>query len=162
MGYAEFWNSIDLPFIRRPTKTETASWWHVQPSGDYLKDCRTGEDYALAYMAWEYTRPEDDHVSLQQIVVGMERSRRESGDGLDGIAIGFLCAIANVSISAWHPASIERARRFFNERRAEADAMMKEHEQRERQMRIDRARKGGLAVQAKRRQAREAHKIAAE
>ena len=28
-------------------------FWHVHPTGDYKADCKTGQDYALAYLEFE-------------------------------------------------------------------------------------------------------------
>lgn len=87
-------------------------WWSVNPTGDYGKDCKTGEALALEYLAYEERTGAPD---LPMIVKDMPRD-------FTGVEVGFL---TTVSVAA--EAGANRARRVSQywaeceaERRADA------------------------------------------
>lgn len=44
----------DGKLLPKPTGDQLPRcFWHVQPTGDYAVDCRTGQQYALAYLDYE-------------------------------------------------------------------------------------------------------------
>ncbi|AWC22220.1 hypothetical protein CO731_01676 [Aminobacter sp. MSH1] len=59
-------------------------WWNVSPTGDYGKDCKTGEALALEYLRYEECA-ETPHLPM--IV-------RDMPCELTGIEIGFLTAVS--------------------------------------------------------------------
>lgn len=81
---------LELPFVRKTTRAEQRAglpprlFWSVKPSGEYGKDCDTGNRYArlaLDYMA-HYRAPE----LMQWAVFDMMRAGPEHS----GIEVGFL------------------------------------------------------------------------
>jgi hypothetical protein len=76
----------DLPFVAdRKKPFAPGQWprcfWSVTPTGNYEADCRTGDEYALAYM--RYRNATSEIGSLATIVKDMPRD-------LTGIEVGFL------------------------------------------------------------------------
>ena len=61
-------------------------WWNVKPTGDYGKDCQTGRQFALEYLAFEQ-RDKGGPGGLQYIVEAMPRE-------LTGVEIGFLSMVS--------------------------------------------------------------------
>jgi len=61
-------------------------FWNVRPTGDYRRDCRTGENLALEYLELQ-ERPNSCSY-LQIIVSDMPRE-------LTGVEIGFLTVVAH-------------------------------------------------------------------
>ena len=70
----------ELPFVVN-RQDGGRCFWYAEPTGDYGKDCDTGNDYALAYLCCRPAPP------LQWIVRAMPR------DKLTGIEIGFLSVV---------------------------------------------------------------------
>ncbi|MDG4902799.1 MULTISPECIES: hypothetical protein [unclassified Mesorhizobium] len=80
----------ELPFIGRRKKDESGNlrrhFWRVQPSGNYVADCKTGGSLALLYLAFEEADREG-HGILGFIVSDMPRE-------FTGIEVGFLQMVA--------------------------------------------------------------------
>lgn len=74
----------NLPFLIDCNDGGGRLWWHVEPSGDYGRDCDTGAGYAFA---WLRHRQIERFSTLQRIVAAMPRGR------LSGVEIGFLWVI---------------------------------------------------------------------
>ena len=76
-----------LPFFapRKPKKGQLGNrnFWSVKPTGDYLKDCRTGQAYALQFLAAE--EASDCGTLLQNVVADMPRDT-----AFTGLEIGFM------------------------------------------------------------------------
>lgn len=60
-------------------------WWDVKPTGDYIRDCKTGYRLAFEFMAYQAVSPYGAPV-LQIIAKAMPRD-------LTGIEIGFFSMI---------------------------------------------------------------------
>ena len=67
-----------LPFVQ--DQDGKRCFWVVQPTGDYTADCRTGQEYALAFL--DYSVRSNSGV-LQLIVPDMPKEQ-------SGIEVGFL------------------------------------------------------------------------
>jgi hypothetical protein len=81
---------MTLPFIADigPKKDKKRGFWNVKPSGDYIKDCNTGAEYAFLYLA-HCQRYQSTHI-LTWIVNEMPRD-------FTGVEVGFLSFIADAA-----------------------------------------------------------------
>jgi hypothetical protein len=67
------------------------NFWYVKPTGDYGKDCATGEKFALEYLKYEETAQPGG--LLQVIVQDMPRDQT-------GIEVAFLATVARAASMA--------------------------------------------------------------
>ena len=95
---------LALPFFRERTRTKDACWWHVEPTGQYSKDCSTGEKYAEALMPLMHCVA--GPIFLPRIfgdmikAVGRRRgATRLRGDRLSGIEIGFMIGLGRLIVA---------------------------------------------------------------
>ncbi len=123
-----------LPFVGEDP--DNRSFWKVKPSGDYGVDCRTGEDYALAFL--EYSEASGDTCLLPTIVKDMAETmdRKEYG-----IEVGFLSTLE----SAAHWAGFSDFKNSIVRRRAHFDRLILEENARGPVERRERARKAARA-----------------
>ncbi len=82
-----------LPFIKDVGKGryKKRSFWHINTSGDYLKDTEIGEKYGMLLL--DFMRRYDDRTLLTQCVMGM----KSAGDEAKGIEVGFLTFFARAA-----------------------------------------------------------------
>jgi len=80
----------DLPFIKK--KNDQIVFWSVKPSGDYVKDCQTGREYAS--LALEHIEKADFAPLLTWCIMDMPRKKDCSG-----IEVGFLEFFAETAVS---------------------------------------------------------------
>lgn len=81
----------DLPFV--VDRNKRRSFWHVSPSGDYVKDCDLGNKFALKYLAYEHA---NKSAMLGWIVRDMPKKH-------SGVEVGFLTLVAlSAGASATH------------------------------------------------------------
>lgn len=73
---------------RRRRHGRLRNFWHVKPTGDYRKDCVTGENFALEYLKYEETAQPGG--LLQIIVQDMPRDQ-------NGIEVAFLATVAQAA-----------------------------------------------------------------
>lgn len=82
-------NPLDLSFVADLPKSKSRDrrrcFWNVKPSGDYGKDCKAGEQFAIEYLAYDEASRSPSILSL--IVEDMPRP-------LTGLEIGFLSIVA--------------------------------------------------------------------
>jgi hypothetical protein len=81
---------FDLPFIKK--LHDQIVYWSVKPSGDYVKDCQTGREYAA--LALEHMQQADYGPLLTWCIMDMPRKKDCSG-----IEVGFLEFFAEIAIS---------------------------------------------------------------
>jgi hypothetical protein len=86
-------NRDDLPFFRK-RRGQSANWWEVRPTGNYLKDLETGKKYAEQYLS--HLTINAGPAMLVWIVGAMKNAPGRDKDRLDGIAVGFLTALAKM------------------------------------------------------------------
>lgn len=86
-----------LPFFKKGRGKVAASWWSVEPSGDYVADLETGKEYARAFMPMlMFNAGASD---LATIVSHMALAGRDPAKapkpwrGIDNVALGFLMEI---------------------------------------------------------------------
>jgi hypothetical protein len=114
-----------LPFVKAtkgPRGAARTNFWAVKASGDYERDCRTGREYALQFMAYQNERlrlDPDGAPSAGSIVDDIIAS----GDRT-GIAAGFFQVIIECSRFNWTPSEIARFRRHYEEADREYDEAM--------------------------------------
>jgi len=79
-----------LPFFasQRPTKQRPMprNFWKVTPTGNYERDCKTGYEFALLFLAAE--EQATGGTLLPSVVADMPR-----GSDLTGVEIGFLMLV---------------------------------------------------------------------
>jgi len=80
----------NLPFIKR--NKDHIVFWSVKPSGDYVKDCQTGREYAAS--ALKHMKQADFGPLLTWCIMDMPRKKDCSG-----IEVGFLEFFAEMAIS---------------------------------------------------------------
>jgi hypothetical protein len=80
----------DLPFIKK--NHDQILFWSVEPSGDYVKDCQTGREYAA--MALKHMKQADFGPLLTWCIMYMPRKKNCSG-----IEVGFLEFFAEMAKS---------------------------------------------------------------
>lgn len=90
-----------LPFLgklpdqdKHPGRAGDRSFWSVSPTGDYAKDCRTGQDYALLFLAIEEIE-NGSGTLLPCVVADMPRD----GKKWTGIEVGF-CELIGFAAAA--------------------------------------------------------------
>lgn len=81
---------LNLPFIKN--KKNQIVFWSVKPSGDYVKDCQTGREYAA--LALEHMQQADFRPLLTWCIMDMPRKKECSG-----IEVGFLEVFAEITIA---------------------------------------------------------------
>ena len=92
----------ELPFVADWSDGGGRCYWHVEPSGDYARDCDTGTEYAFAYLRHCQV---GGLTRLQQIVAAMPHGR------FSGVEVGFLSTIG--CVAAWGAdAAEQRVQRF--------------------------------------------------
>lgn len=97
-----------LPFVRDGENGR--SWWSVEPSGDYVADCRTGELHGLAFLdalACGGLGP----LRLSQILAGMLAAQDRNG-----IVVGFASALQDALSATVDPAFTAQLRSFCADR----------------------------------------------
>lgn len=110
-----------LPFMFagqvRPAVREShwfTNWWHVEPTGDYAADYKTGQEYAMTFWRVVGGRPQFG-TDLSQIAMEMIQRQAvygvdKKGRGMSGIEIGFLRTIGDLfDITAAIPLFINAA-----------------------------------------------------
>lgn len=80
----------NLPFIRK--NKDQIVFWSAKPSGDYVKDCQTGREYAVS--ALKHMEQADFVPLLTWCIMDMPKKKDCSG-----IEVGFLEFFAEMAIS---------------------------------------------------------------
>lgn len=82
-----------LPFFKRESRSVSASWWHVHPTGDYLTDREIGQNYARQFLPM--LQFVGGPAALGWIINEMARQNDGSKKhhAIDSIAIGFVAGI---------------------------------------------------------------------
>ena len=84
--------NIDLPFIKK--EKDRIVFWSVKPSGDYVKDCQKGREYAL--LALHHMQQTDFIPLLTWCIMDMPRKKDCSG-----IEVGFLEFFAETAVTTF-------------------------------------------------------------
>lgn len=80
----------DLPFIKK--KKDKIVFWSVNPTGDYVKDCQTGQKYGA--LALDHMVKADFAPLLTWCIMNMPRR-----ENCSGIEVGFLEFLSKIAIS---------------------------------------------------------------
>jgi hypothetical protein len=82
---------IDLPFIKKGK--DRIVFWSVKPSGDYVKDCQKGREYAS--LALHHMQQVDFIPLFTWCIMDMPRKKDYSG-----IEVGFLEFFAETAVTS--------------------------------------------------------------
>lgn len=81
-----------LPFFKRESRSVSASWWHVHPTGDYLTDREIGQNYARQFLPM--LKFVGGPAALCWIVNEMAKhGGAKKHRAIDDIALGFISGI---------------------------------------------------------------------
>lgn len=77
---------------RRKPRGSGIDYWAVEVSGDYSRDCETGETLGREYLAYLGQHPTVGNATLLNCIVH-DMVRQRAGGGLTGVEIGFLSRV---------------------------------------------------------------------
>jgi len=118
----------DLPFVkftpRRGSAYPHQSYWHVNPTGRFCADWKTGEDYAVEAYEFMHRRPDGQFLVL--VIESMNEMDRDLGP----LEKGFLSVFVTILMTTRTDLRVWMAKKHQREAEEDAWALARDKERR--------------------------------